>query len=379
MTKINCSLLFDSLKNNAVNFFTGVPDSLLKDFCAYITDNTSNKKHIIAANEGAAVALAAGYYLATGEIPLVYFQNSGLGNATNPLLSLADNEVYGVPMVLVIGWRGEPGVKDEPQHIKQGRVQNDLLKAMEIPYKILDENVADVSAFINEIVMLTRKQSSPVAVVVKAEIFETYKSIKKKTEEYEMNREMALQEVLNNLTGQEILVSTTGKLSRELFEYRAAHCQGHLHDFLTVGSMGHASQIALGVALFSDRKIVCLDGDGAVIMHMGSLAISGSSKADNFVHIVINNGAHDSVGGQPTMGFNIDLIQIAKACGYKEAISVSFKTEIASVLRKILNMSGPVFLEIRTKRGARENLGRPTKSPMENKKLLMHALGNKNE
>lgn len=377
MAKVDCSLLFDSLKNNEVNFFTGVPDSLLKDLCAYITDNTSKKEHIIAANEGAAVALAAGYYLATGGIPLVYFQNSGLGNAANPLLSLADKEVYGIPMILVIGWRGEPGVKDEPQHIKQGRVQNDLLKAMEVPYKILDENVADVGALVNEMAALARKQSSPVAIVVKADVFKTYKAIKKKAEEYEMNREVALQEVLNNLSGQEILVSTTGKLSRELFEYRVAHNQGHQHDFLTVGSMGHASQIALGMALFFDRKIICLDGDGAVIMHMGSLAIAGSSKADNFIHIVINNGAHDSVGGQPTVGFHIDLIRIAKACGYREAISVSLKTEVAPALRELLNMPGPVFLEIKTKTGARENLGRPTKTPQENKEILRYALGNR--
>jgi phosphonopyruvate decarboxylase len=377
MKKINCSSLFNSFKNNKVNFFTGIPDSLLKDFCAYIADNTINKGHIIAANEGTAVALAVGYHLSTGKIPLVYLQNSGLGNTINPLLSLADKEVYGIPMIVMIGWRGEPGVKDEPQHIKQGRVQNDLLKAMEIPYKILDKNIVDVEAFVNEIVEIAINQSSPVAVVVSDGSFETYKPIEKETSEYTMSRESAIHEVLDNLNGQEIIVSTTGKISREVFEYRVANNQGNQNDFLTVGSMGHASQIALGIALFSDRKTICLDGDGAVIMHMGSLAISGSSKAENFVHIVLNNGAHDSVGGQPTVAFEINLTQIAKACGYKEAISVSLETEIATALKILMNISGPVFLEIRIKKGARENLSRPTKSPLENKKSLMHTLENR--
>ncbi|OGT06728.1 MAG: phosphonopyruvate decarboxylase [Gammaproteobacteria bacterium GWF2_41_13] len=375
MKKINCALLFDCLRSNGINFFAGVPDSLLKDFCAYVTDNASNKEHIIAANEGAAVALATGHYLATGKVPLVYFQNSGLGHATNPLLSLADKEVYSIPMIMMIGWRGEPGVKDEPQHVKQGRVQNNLLDAMEIPYKILDEKVSDVAVFVNEMVRMAANQSSPVAIVVRGDTFEPYKATKKEISPYVVEREAAIQEVLRNLSGQEVVVSTTGKISRELFECRVANHEGHQNDFLTVGSMGHASQIALGIALSSDKKVICLDGDGAVIMHMGSLAISGLSKVENFVHIVLNNGAHDSVGGQPTVGFKIDLVSIAKACGYQEAISVSLKDEIVPALKKLMSVSGPVFLEIRVKKGSRTNLGRPTKSPLENKKLLMHTLG----
>lgn len=377
MGKISCSLLFDSLKKRGIFFFTGVPDSLLKDFCAYVADNTQGKDNIITANEGAAIALATGYYLGTGRVPLVYFQNSGLGNATNPLLSLADKEVYSIPMIIVIGWRGEPGVKDEPQHVKQGRVQNSLLNAMEIPYKMLDEHVSDIDAFVGEMAKLTINQSSPVAIVVRGDIFESYKANKKDPQKYTMEREAAIQEILSSLIGQEIIVSTTGKISRELFELRVASNQGNQNDFLTVGSMGHASQIALGIALFSNRKVICLDGDGAIIMQMGSLAISGSSKAENFVHIVLNNGAHDSVGGQPTVAFDIDLTQIAKACGYNEAISVSFQDEIAPALKKIMNIPGPVFLEVRVKKGARGNLGRPTKSPLENKKLFMHTLGSK--
>jgi len=376
MKKINCALLFNSLRNNKVNFFTGVPDSLLKDFCAYIADNADSREHIIAANEGGAVALAVGYHLATGKVPLVYLQNSGLGNMMNPILSLVDKEIYGIPMIIMIGWRGEPGVKDEPQHIKQGRVQNDLLKVMEIPYKVLDENIVNVETFINEIVEVATLQSSPIAIIIRQGLFETYKVIEKEFPEYAMSRENAIQEILRNLSGEEVVVSTTGKTSREVFEYRVANNQGNQNDFLTVGSMGHASQIALGIALFSNKKTVCLDGDGAAIMHMGSLAISGTSKAKKFLHIVLNNGAHDSVGGQPTVAFNIDFVRIAKACGYKEALSISDEAEIAPALKKMLNIPGPVFLEIRIRKGAREDLGRPTKSPLENKKLLMYTLDN---
>src|SRR5690554_2042572 len=143
---------YQNLISNGVEFFTGIPDSLLKDICAYITDNTSKKRHVIAANEGGAIALATGYHLATGKTPLVYMQNSGLGNAVNPLLSLADSEVYSIPMLLMIGWRGEPGVKDEPQHIKQGEVMTAMLDSMEIPWFVLEASTADPAAVIRDAV-----------------------------------------------------------------------------------------------------------------------------------------------------------------------------------------------------------------------------------
>jgi len=376
MRKITCASVFNSLQKNGINFFVGVPDSLLKDFCAYIVGNAGSNEHVIASNEGAAVALATGYHLATGKVPFVYLQNSGLGNMINPLLSLADKEVYGIPMIIMVGWRGEPGVKDEPQHIKQGRVQNDLLKVLEIPYKILDGNIGNVETFIKEIVNTAVTISSPVAVVVRSGSFEACSLPEKEASSYRMGRESAIREVLNSLGSQDIIVATTGKISREVFECRVTANQGNQNDFLTVGSMGHASQIALGMALFSSRKIICLDGDGALIMHMGSLAISGTSQANNFVHVVLNNGAHDSVGGQPTVAFEINLIQIAKACGYKDAISIGHGAEIAPALNKLMGIPGPVFLEIRVKKGARENLGRPAKSPQENKISLMHTLEN---
>jgi phosphonopyruvate decarboxylase len=371
---IKSSELFDSFKNNGINFFTGVPDSLLKDICGYITDNTEAKEHIIAANEGAAVSLATGYYLATNSIPLVYLQNSGLGNTINPLLSISDKEVYGIPMILMIGWRGEPGVKDEPQHVKQGRVQNAILDAAEIHYEIIDSSTINVNDTINKLVLLAKETNSPVALIVKGDTFENYKLLKDTKTSYELNREQAIIEVLNNVSEHDIIVSTTGKSSREVFEYRVTKGQGHQNDFLTVGGMGHANQIALGIALNSKRKVVCIDGDGAVLMHMGSLAIIGNSIVPNYIHIVINNGAHDSVGGQPTIAFNINLVEIAKASGYKYSVSISTTEEIKSTFKFVNTIEGPIFIEIKTNKGARTNLGRPTKTPKENKTGLMQTL-----
>lgn len=371
---IKTNELFEAFKKSNIEFFTGVPDSLLKDVCGYITDNTESSEHIIASNEGAAIALATGYHLSTNKVPLVYLQNSGLGNCINPLLSLADKEVYGIPMVLMIGWRGEPGVKDEPQHVKQGRVQNALLDVMEIPYEILEADQDNLEGLVSSLAQKSIELGAPVALVVKKGVFEPYKLLKKTETNYEMNREGAIKEILNNLQKDDVIISTTGKSSREVFECRVENKEGHQNDFLTVGSMGHANQIALGVALNASKRVVCIDGDGAVLMHMGSLAITGKSEAKNFVHIVINNGAHDSVGGQPTVAFDIDMVSIAKACGYTQAISIAKKSEIKSTLEGLKDLSGTCFIEIKTNKGARADLGRPTKSPKENKSALMKTL-----
>ena len=370
------NLLFDSFKKYEIEFFTGVPDSLLKDFCAYISDHTTNREHVITANEGSAVALASGYSIATNKIPLVYLQNSGLGNTINPLMSLADKEVYSIPMIVMIGWRGEPGVKDEPQHVKQGRIQNKLLDAIEVPYKILDGNLTDYDDFVGSVVEMAKINCGPVAIVVRGDCFEPYKLKNNKISHFEMVREDAVHEILRNLDDSEIVVSTTGKTSREVFEYRVRNGQGNQNDFLTVGSMGHTCQIALGIALFSNKKIICLDGDGSVIMHLGSLTVVGTSHAKNLIHIVLNNGAHDSVGGQPTVGFEIDLVKIAEACGYTIAISVDVKRDIGPVLDRLKKTEGPTFLEIKINKGARADLGRPTTTPLNNKLALMEILKN---
>ncbi len=371
---ISVQSFFKNLIKNDIGFFSGVPDSLLKDICAYITDNVDTKSHIIAANEGNAIALGIGYHLATRKIPLIYMQNSGLGNSINPLLSLADADVYSVPMLLMIGWRGQPGVKDEPQHKKQGRVTLEMLEAMEIPYQILSSDTTDVEVnnIIKEVVQRARENNSPHAIVVQKGSFESYQLQQDNYVDLPLFREDAIKIIVNNLNDKDIVVSTTGVASRELFEYREELRQGHDKDFLTVGGMGHASQIALGIALQKQsRDIYCLDGDGAALMHMGSMAINGSMQCDNFKHIVFNNGAHDSVGGQPTVGYAVNFQDIAKASGYGFVLQAKTNEEVDKCVKELKAFKGTALLEIVVKKGFRKDLGRPTTTPIENKQKLM--------
>ena len=372
---IDCESFYNLLIDNDIDFFTGVPDSLLNDFCAYIFDNTDDKKNIIAANEGNAVALAAGHYLATGKIGLVYMQNSGQGNAANPLISLADPDVYSIPLLLLIGWRGEPGKKDEPQHVKQGRITLDFLDVLGIQYKVLTGSAEDAEMNLKHAVGIMKEKSCPFALVIPKGIFESYKLKNKKEDQFELLREEAIKIVIDHIGQRDIVVSTTGMTSRELFEYREQLGYDHSRDFLTVGSMGHSSQIALAIALAKpERRVICLDGDGALIMHMGALSTIASKQPENFKHIVINNGAHDSVGGQPTAGFDIDIPKIAQACGYKSTFTAVNKKVLLEILPAFLAEKGPALLEIKTGKGARENLGRPTTTPIENKVAFMKFL-----
>lgn len=366
---IDCKSFYELLVKNEMNFFTGVPDSLLKDFCAYVSDNTPANSNIIAANEGNAIAIAAGHYLATGKIGLVYMQNSGLGNAINPLISLTDKEVYSIPILLLIGWRGEPGVKDEPQHVKMGKVTLGLLDAIGVKYETLSDNFEEI---IKKAKSHMEKEKSSFAIIVKKGTFEEYKLKNKKETSYELNREDAIKAMVPLLDENDIIVSTTGKTSRELFELRESNKQSHEKDFLTVGSMGHSSSIALGMALQKPQtNVYCLDGDGALIMHMGALAIIGSLKPKNFRHIIFNNFAHDSVGGQPTAAYTVDIPAIAKANGYNEALSAKTAQEIKEKLKKMQKAEGPALLEVKISKGSREDLGRPTKTPIENKEEFM--------
>lgn len=369
---VSVEKFYDTLRCSGVSMFTGVPDSLLKNLCAYITDNSDAYHNIIAANEGAAVGIASGHYLATGEVPVVYMQNSGIGNAVNPLMSLADEKVYSIPLLLIIGWRGEPGVHDEPQHVKQGEVTLPLLDAMQIPYVILpDEDTVALTA-VHKIIDDCKKLSKPHAIVIRKNTFGKYKLRKEAVNDYPLSREEALTMLVNAIDQDSMIVSTTGKLSRELFELREALSQGHGNDFLTVGSMGHSSSIALGIAFEKPgRKIFCFDGDGAFIMHMGAISNIGALAPKNFIHVVFNNGAHESVGGQPTLGFGIDICAIAKACGYKEAITVSTAEEFMALSERINYLEGPVMIELRVRIDSRDNLGRPTTTPIENKEAFM--------
>ncbi|MFT7515775.1 MAG: phosphonopyruvate decarboxylase [Candidatus Omnitrophota bacterium] len=371
---LECDLFFRQLSEQGFHFYAGVPDSLLKNFCAYVTDHADASSHIIAANEGNAVALASGHTLATNEPAVVYLQNSGLGNLVNPLTSLADPEVYSIPMLLLIGWRGEPGRPDEPQHVKQGRINNDLLDALEIPWAVLPEEADAAGETLARMAGVMRERSGPVALVVRKGTFGPYKLQSAHIQAgLTLSREAAIEQVIKALDPHTIVVSTTGKPSREVFEIRKASAEdGVTRDFLTVGSMGHSSQIALGIALAKpDRRVVIIDGDGALIMHMGGLGIIGERQPKNLYHIVVNNGAHESVGGQPTVGFKLDLPAIATACGYPTAQRVQSAEGLASVLPTFLSETGPTFLEIQVTLGSREDLARPDRSPRENKEAFM--------
>ena len=374
---LNSKKIFDYLFEKEIKFYTGVPDSLLKNFCSYITDHTDKSNHIIAANEGNALSLGIGYHLSTNKIPLVYMQNSGLGNIINPLLSLADNDVYSTQALLMIGWRGEPGVKDEPQHKKQGRITLDLLDTMEVPYEVLSADDTEQTAIekISSIINLIKEHGKVSALIVKKNTFEKYSLNKKMKTSYDMYREDAIKIIIDELTNKDIFISTTGVTSRELFEYREELGQSHENDFYTVGGMGHASQIALGVALQNKKnEVYCLDGDGALLMHMGSAAIVAQQNCDNYKHILFNNGAHDSVGGQPTVGFEIDFQSIAKSCGYKNVLYADNRNDLKKSLEKIKGLDSCCFLEIKVNKGFRANLGRPTTSPIDNKKSFMSFL-----
>lgn len=369
------SFFIDTLQKHDIDFYAGVPDSLLKNICAYISDHLDSRHNIIAANEGGAVGIAAGYHLATSKIPVVYMQNSGEGNIINPLASLTDKEVYNIPVLLLIGWRGKPGVHDEPQHVKQGKVTLPLLDTMGINYQVLslDESVAETQ--IAEAVAYMKQTNEVYALVVEKNTFDTYTLQNKVENALTLSREEAIQTVAAALGPKDCIVSTTGMISRELFEYRTAMGQSHERDFLTVGSMGHASQIALGIALEkTDRHVWCFDGDGAVIMHMGAMAITASKSPVNFLHVLFNNGAHDSVGGQPTVGLDIDVPAIAKAVGYKHAFSVDSAEGLQEILRSPEILEGPTLIQVCVRKGNRKDLGRPTTTPIENKNALMHFL-----
>lgn len=368
---------FDILREYNVSFFTGVPDSLLKHFISYLDDNFSSDKHIISTNEGSSIGLSIGYHLSTNKIPLIYMQNSGLGNTVNPILSLADKEVYSIPMILLIGWRGEPGIKDEPQHIKQGKVTEEIINAMEIPYVVLDKNSS--TNIVTKIISLAKKNSCPVAILVKKDTFEKHISKKNSSilDSYSLSREKVIKLIVDTIDKDDIVISNTGMASRELMEYRSANKEP-IKDFLTVGGMGHSSQIALGIALSKkNRNIICIDGDGSLLMHLGSLALIGSSTANNIKHFVINNGVHGSVGNQPTLGFKIDFTKIAKGCGYKNIIRCIDELELINSIRKALHDNEKYFVEIRTNIDARDNLSRPKQSPIKNKKAFTEFIDNK--
>ena len=358
------------------DFFTGVPDSQLKALCNYLmhTYGIDPKHHIIAANEGNCTALAAGYHLATGKVPVVYMQNSGEGNIINPVASLLNDKVYAIPVIFIIGWRGEPGIHDEPQHIYQGEVTVKLLDDMGIASFAIGKNTTDeeVSAKMAEFrkILATGKD---VAFVIRKEAISYDEKVKYKNDNT-MLREEIIQHIVK-ASGEDPIVSTTGKASRELFETRVANGQNHKYDFLTVGSMGHSSSIALGVAINKpNQRIWCVDGDGAVLMHMGSMAVIGANKPNNLIHVVINNGAHETVGGMPTVAGSIDLVAISKACGYPNAVCVDNFADLDKELEAAKTRNELSLIEVKCSIGSRSDLGRPTMTALENKERFIEYL-----
>ncbi len=355
------------------DFYTGVPDSQLKALCNFLMSEygIDPHHHIIAANEGNCTALAAGYHLATGKVPVVYMQNSGEGNIINPVASLLNDKVYAIPTVFIVGWRGEPGIHDEPQHIYQGEVTVKLLEDMDIMPFIISKDTTDdeVEAAMVEFRSILTAGKDVAFVIRKGALTDAPKV------EYKNDNHMVREEIIQHIvkaSGEDPIVSTTGKASRELFEMRVSNGQSHKYDFLTVGSMGHSSSIALGVAINKPgKRIWCIDGDGAVLMHMGSLAVIGANKPKNMIHVVINNGAHETVGGMPTVAASIDLVAIAKACGYPNAVCVDNFVDLDKELAAAKDKSELSFIEVKCSIGAREDLGRPTTTALANKQNFM--------
>lgn len=358
------------------DFFTGIPDSQLKEFCNYLISmyGVDGIHHIIAANEGNCTAIAAGYHLATGKIPVVYMQNSGEGNIINPVVSLMNNKVYGIPCIFIIGWRGEPGIHDEPQHVYQGEITLKLLDNIGIASYVVGKDTTEdniVSKMTEFKIQLD--QGKQVAFIIRKGAFTFDKEIK-----YSNNYTMLREDVIKYITAvseEDVIISTTGKTSRELFEIREANAQPHSYDFLTIGSMGHCSSIALGIAFqMPEKKIWIIDGDGSVLMHMGSMAVMGASAPKNIVHIVINNGAHESVGGLPTVAKNLNFIEVAKGCGYLKAVSVDNFEDLDVALKEAKEKDVLTLIDVKCAIGARDDLGRPTSSAKENKEIFMEYL-----
>ena len=358
------------------DFYSGVPDSQLKALCNYLMDRygTDEKHHIIAANEGNCAAIGAGYHLATGRVPVIYMQNSGEGNIINPLASLLNDNVYGIPMIFVIGWRGEPGVHDEPQHVYQGKVTLKLLEDMDVEAFVMDKDTTmeQLKSKMDEFKLLLDK-GKQVAFVVRKGALSTDVKVDY-SNEHTLRREEIIEHIVK-YSGNDPIVSTTGKASRELFEIRERKKQGHGLDFLTVGSMGHSLSIALGIAINKpNKKIWCIDGDGACLMHMGSLAVTGRISPENLVHIVLNNGAHETVGGMPTVAGDIDICAVAKGCGYMNVCSVDNAEELDKALEEASLSRGLSLIEVKCAIGARDDLGRPTTTAMDNKNSFMSSL-----
>lgn len=344
----------DVLREMEIDFFCGVPDSYLNGFCNCLQENVPEECNVIAANEGNAIAMASGHYFSTGKVPLVYMQNSGVGNALNPLISLADKDVYSVPMVLLIGWRGEPGTGDHAQHKMQGEVTTKLLDLVQIPYIVAENDDALLGEQARSLIAQSKRERRAVAIVARKGVFAAEKKSTAPVENgYPLFREEAIEAVLDAIPRDSICVATTGRATRELYFLRERRGEGHGHDFLNVGSMGHASSVALTLALENqNRQVVCFDGDSAALMHMGAFSMVSKLEVPNLLHVVLNNGAHESVGGQPSAGMKVDFTTIARGAGYHTVDGfVSSREEIGKAVQTLCAMPKAAFLDVRIKKG----------------------------
>ena len=372
---MQCQDFWKILKGEELAFFSGVPDSTFKDWMSFLSVNNGKDglQNIIAVNECEAAAICAGYHLATGKIGVLYCQNSGFGKTINPLTSLLDPDIYSIPLLLLIGWRGEPGIKDEPQHKKMGRILLPLLQTLEIPHEFLPDNLPDAKKAIAYAKDYMAKNSAPYALIARSGIFEKYGADEQSLNGFEMSREEAIKIIVDNLDGDEIVISTTGKTSRELFEYREAKGQGHAHDFLTVGSMGCAAGIAFGAAVSRpDKQFIIFDGDGAALMQLGTMATIGHYAPKKLVHFIFDNNSYESTGGQPSISETVKFEEIARACGYEGSLVARDMPELGAILKKM--PAGPFLIVVKVNSSSRSGLGRPTASPLENKNSLMKEL-----
>ena len=371
---INC------MAKKNINFFTGVPDSLLKDLISCMSENVDKSNYLITANEGNAIALATGYHLATGNTPLVFMQNSGLGNCINPLTSLTNKEVYSIPMILLIGWRGKPGDEDEPQHCLPGQILKSQLDLINIPnFKI--DHTSEISKEIEIVVEKVKAEQSPVAIICQKDCFKSYKAKKIKKTNMTYPRRHAIETIVSNVNLNDVILSTTGKASRELYEIRKNNLS-EISDFMTVGSMGHVSSIALGLEMGrrnneTKKNIICIDGDGSCLMHMGALAILGSNKAKRIKYFLINNGVHESVGGQDTVGFKVDFCKIASACNFEAVFKCKNAEELTGVINSIEYKNHCSFIEVIVGIEDNDKLVRPKETPKENKETFIKFLNSK--
>ncbi len=372
----------DQLAALGVRFVAGVPDTILCELAGRLGAPDSPLRHLVACNEGAAVAAAIGHHLASGAVAAVYLQNSGLGHAANPLASLAAPEVCSIPLLLLVGWRGELAddgtqLADEPQHRLQGRLTPAQLDLLGIAHETLGPADSDPAAALRRLLRLALRRQRPVALLLRRGTFAPAPAGSVgpplAAGAPQMSREQAIEACLRALPAGAATVATTGMASRELFDLRRRRGEPHDLDFLVVGAMGHASHVALGLCCADPgRPVLCLDGDGAALMHLGALASCAGARG--LLHVVLNNGAHESVGCQPTSAPALRLAALARACGYARVATVRSAASLEAAVRDFLEGGQSGFIEAVCRVGHRADLGRPALAPREAARQFMRAL-----